>query len=480
MSKIKFNLTEKHEISPYLYMQFMEPLGNADPSVDAAWDFENDDWFPQVVDIIKHLSPTMIRFGGCFASYYHWKEGIGPQNMRVPMRNLCWEGKYLNQVGTHEFLDLCRRVGAEPLLNVNMETEGVKIWQYPKNDTIRLGTADEASEWVDYCNNPDNALRKAYGYEAPYNVKYWQVGNETSYKLLGTQWLSADENRDMCRRFAKKMKAVDPSIKIIGWGDYDHDGDLTWPSKISQVDEVDIVAFHHHPRADKGSPLYDINYRKDMGAAWDALMKAPSEVEDHLKQIRNDIGNKRIAMTEGHYCVPGRNRNELLSTWAVGVSYAVWHNMLMRHSDVLDIATMADFIGTVWQCNAVLMTAPMWDNGKCYLQPVGEIMRLFRAHQGKKALEIFYDGSIDAVASVSDNKIFIHVANTSMDKAESITFDLGGREILEGKMFCIDADPETEITPETIGCFDETVSTFTGNTVTLPKAAVAAIEITLR
>ena len=33
-----------HELSPFLYMQFMEPLGATDSSVEAAWDSERDDW----------------------------------------------------------------------------------------------------------------------------------------------------------------------------------------------------------------------------------------------------------------------------------------------------------------------------------------------------------------------------------------------------------------------------------------------------
>ena len=68
MSKIKVSNKIKHTISPYLYMQFMEPLGVADTSVDAAWDFIENDWYPIVVDKVKELAPTMIRFGGCFAS----------------------------------------------------------------------------------------------------------------------------------------------------------------------------------------------------------------------------------------------------------------------------------------------------------------------------------------------------------------------------------------------------------------------------
>jgi hypothetical protein len=152
----------------------------------------------------------------------------------------------------------------------------------------------------------------------------------------------------------------------------------------------------------------------------------------------------------------------------------------MRHSDVLDIATMADFLGNVWQCNAIILPAPMYSFSKCYLQPVGEVMRLFGTHQGKNAIDISYNGSIDAVASVTDNKIYIHAVNTSMNNDETVTFDLGGREIAEGRMFCIASEPDTEITYLNIGCFDDTESAFKGNTVTLPKAAVAAIEITLK
>ena len=48
MITLKIDLQKKHRISPYLYMQFMEPLGVADASVDAAWDFLEHKWFPIV------------------------------------------------------------------------------------------------------------------------------------------------------------------------------------------------------------------------------------------------------------------------------------------------------------------------------------------------------------------------------------------------------------------------------------------------
>ena len=97
MKKINISTQKKHTISPYLYMQFMEPLSNADSSVDAGWDYIKDRWQPCLMDVVKELSPTMVRFGGCFASYYHWKEAVGPRESRIPLYNQCWDGMFSNQ-----------------------------------------------------------------------------------------------------------------------------------------------------------------------------------------------------------------------------------------------------------------------------------------------------------------------------------------------------------------------------------------------
>jgi len=140
---LKVNPKEKNKISPYIYMQFMEPLGTCDSSVDAAWDYSEERWIPKVIDLIRDdLAPTMVRFGGCFASYYHWKEAVGPMNQRVPMINYCWDGLYSNHVGTHELIDFCRQVNADPLIVVNMESDGRERWAHPKPGVDRCGTAE--------------------------------------------------------------------------------------------------------------------------------------------------------------------------------------------------------------------------------------------------------------------------------------------------------------------------------------------------
>lgn len=478
MSILKINAKEKHEISPYLYMQFMEPLGTADSSVDAAWDFVENDWYPIVVDATKELAPTMIRFGGCFASYYHWCEAVGPMSERVPMINHCWGGLYHNRVGTHEFLDFCKRVGAEPLLVGNMESEGLKMWQRPKNDTVRMGTAEEAADWVSYCNDPDNALRISHGVREPYGVKYWQVGNETSYTTIGQLGFSAEECYETTARFAEAMRRRDDSIKLIGWGDRNKLKE-EWAPRMSEVDGIDLLAFHHHFGSGlPDSPLVGTDYRKDPDETWRHLMNAHVSLDKRISQLRALRGNKRLAMTEGHFMLAGRNRNEVISSWGAGVAYARCHNVIMRHSDVLDIATLADFCGNVWQCNALMIPTPMRAEKQCYLQPVGHVMRLFGAHQGKHALELATNGTVDAVASRTGNTIYLHLANTSMTTDETLTLELG-QPIESAKMYYIAADPTTEITPCNMDCFAERVVAIEGNTLTLPRAAVAAVEITV-
>lgn len=476
MSELKIVPKKKHSISPYLYMQFMEPLGTADASVDTAWDFVENAWYPEVMEKIRYLAPSMVRFGGCFASYYHWKEAVGPYSERVSMVNYCWGGIYHNLVGTHELIDFCRQVNADPLIVVNMESDGNMPWAYPKNGTVRFGTAEEAAEWVAYCNDPDHALRRKNGAEAPFGVKYWQIGNETSY--IPHQY-GSDKAVEVTKRFVSKMREADPSITLIGWGDRGKEDD-TWCRKMSAVDGIEMVAFHHHFGSGlPDSPLVGTDYRRDPALTWEHLMYAHNSLQTHIDQMRADCGNKRLAMTEGHYILKGRNRNEVLSSWGAGVSYARCLNVIMRNSDILDVATMADFFGNVWQVNAVMIPAP-FRYGKAYLQPVGAVMRLFRLYQGQYALDITGGDHLDTVASMTGDTVYVHAANIDRTASETFTLDLGGREIESIEMSYIAEDPTTEITQVNGEVFDPVTVELNKNApITLPPASVAGIAIRL-
>src|SRR5882724_9958944 len=150
-SAVVIDPTPLFDISPSLYMQFMEPLGVTDSSVEAAWDYSSDDWRKDFVDTTADLAPGMLRFGGLFGRYYKWREGLGPPSQRPSMRNYVWGGKETNRVGTHEFVDFCRRVNAEPMYCVNFLSDGEKRFgNMPEGN--RAGDAREAADWVSYTN----------------------------------------------------------------------------------------------------------------------------------------------------------------------------------------------------------------------------------------------------------------------------------------------------------------------------------------
>jgi alpha-N-arabinofuranosidase len=471
---INIDTKKKHSISPYLFMQFMEPLGTADSSVDAGWDYLNNEWHPELVDTVKELEPTMIRFGGCFASYYRWKEGVGPRDSRIPMLNLCWDGIYSNQVGTHEIVDLCRKTNAEPLMAVNMESDGRMHWAYPKPGINRLGDAAEAAEWVDYCNNPDNALRIGNGIREPYNIKYWQIGNETSYDKNGFDCRTA---AGKTLEFAKKMREADSNIKLIAWGD------SGWAARMCETagSEIDYIAFHHHFNSGlDDSPLYGTEYRKNPENTWRHLMNAYRSLENNIVRMRSEVApyGKRLAITEGHFALPGRNRCEVLSSWGAGAAYARCLNAIERNSDIIDIATMADFFGNRWQVNAIILPTPMRTE-KAYLQPVGEVMKLFRHHIGRYAVSADCPPDIDMTASISENgkKIYLHIVNTDRTQSKILNIDISGRPAANITAYEIASDPSTEITPLNTKVFNPAEIMIEGNTYTLPPAGVAALEI---
>jgi len=464
----------RFELSPYLYMQFMEPLGVTDTSVDAAWDFGTDRWREDVVEITQELAPTLLRWGGCFCSYYRWQEGVGPMNQRKPMLNQLWGGLYNNQVGTHEFVDFCRRVGADPLFVVNFEADGRKFWAVSPKGDVRSGTANEAAEWVDYCNNPSNTLRRQHGIPDPYRVKLWQIGNETSYDPNG---FNVETAAKKTVEFAKAMRKADPTIALIGWGD------SGWAGRMAEIagEELQYLAFHNgFGPGGNDSPLRGIEYRKDPAKTWEYLLKASKAQQALITTMREQVAKYRmpLALTECHFGLPGRNRCEVLSTWAAGVANACTLNVHERNGDVLKVATLADFCGTRWQNNAIMIPVP---GGKSYMMPVAMVMSLYRRHTGTQAVEItgVPDG-LDATASRTGDRVFLHVVNTRRTQPVKASFQVRGRKISAGRVYWFALEPEFEVfeyAPERT--FPQERALDLRAARTFPAASVSAVELTM-
>lgn len=463
------------DLSPYLYMQFMEPLGVTDSSVDAAWDFLRNRWREDVVAITKVLSPTLMRWGGCFCSYYRWREGVGPRDKRPPMLNLLWGGIYHNQVGTGELVDFCRQVGADPLIVINFESDGRKRWAVLPSGDVRSGSAEEAAAWVDYCNSPDNADRKQHGYDKPFGVRLWQIGNETSYDPNGFDCETAARKT---LQFAQAMHKADPGAQLIGWGDGD------WAPRMCEVAgaELAYLAFHHHfgPGGDD-SPLRGVEYRKDPDRTWEYLLRARQWQAARIGEMRERVAPYKLplALTECHFGLPGRNRNEVLSTWAAGVAYAAVMNVHERHGDVLKIATLADFCGTRWQNNAVMIPVP---GGRSFMMPVAMAMSLYRRHTGVQAVTVTQtpDG-LDVTASRTGDTVFLHVVNTRRTRPLAARLDVQGMRVARGRVAWFAPEPELEILdyrPE--HTFPQEADLAPNEPWVFPRASVSAVELSVR
>jgi alpha-L-arabinofuranosidase len=471
----------RHDLSPYLYMQFMEPLGSTDSSVEAAWDHGRQDWREDVVGVTRELAPGMIRWGGIFTDYYRWREGVGPRDRRPPMRNLLWGGIESNQVGTAEFVDFCRRTGAEPLICVNFESDGRPVFM-KDGGSIRTADAKEAAEWVAYANRPDHPERTAHGSREPFGIRFWQIGNETSYSEAGFDLAAAGRKT---REFALAMREADPKIRLIAWGESPRraGGQENWARGMAGAagDQIDYLAFHHmfNPDDPQAPVLAWNRFRDNPARTWDQLMAAWRIHDAKIRRVREEAAGtgKMLAMTECHFSIPGRNRNELLSTWAAGVAYARMLNVHERHGDVLKIATAADFCGTRWQVNAVMIPVP---GGQSFLMPVAHVMRLYRKHTGERAATVTAaPPDLDVTASRTGDRLFLHVVNTNRTRPASVRITAAGRSIGAGRVFEIAADPMFEVMDPAPALSPKRKSLAPGGNWTFPAASVSAVELEL-
>jgi len=433
------------DISPHLYMQFMEPLGVTDSSVEAAWDYNRDDWRKDFVETTADLAPGMMRFGGLFSRYYKWREGVGPAAKRPWMRNYVWGGKETNRVGTHEFVDFCRRVKAEPMYCVNFLGDGEKRYAATPEGN-RTGDAREAADWVAYANDPDHAERKANGQAAPFNLKFWQLGNETSY---GNACFKKDEAIATTIEFAQAMRERDRSLKLIGWGDNGWAGDLVDRAG-GHIDYVAVHMMGQQP-VRKDTVLRGFKYQTEPERAWEELMEMIGvRIEQKLLQLEQSLAQRNskmpIAITEGHLSLAPHNSNPILTEWLTGVYHARAMNLYQRHGDRVKIATTADFNGNRWTTNAVIHQVP---GGVSYLLPAGAVARLFKRHIGEKGVAVTSSPTdLDIAASRSGDRILLHVANLNYGSATEARFNVNGMIVTGGRVLEIAPEnPRQEISP---------------------------------
>jgi alpha-L-arabinofuranosidase len=162
---------------------------------------------PDAIAALKSLRSGVYRFpGGNFVSAHEWRNAIGDSDKRPPTWDPVWRALQPNDVGTDEFMKLCKLLDVEPYITVNAGT----------------GDAWSAAQYVEYANGavstPMGKQRAANGHPEPYRIKFWGIGNEMwgityQYGAMKPNQFAFKHNE-----FAKAMRKADPTIQLIACG----------------------------------------------------------------------------------------------------------------------------------------------------------------------------------------------------------------------------------------------------------------------
>ena len=199
-TKLPFHLVlPRGSVQPLAPVDFVLSLnGDARAAFDnVSLDPEDaiDGMDPDVIAMARAMHTPLLRFGGNFTSGYDWRDGIGPQDKRISVRNVSWGIPEYNTFGTDEFLDFCRRIDAEPQVALNLGS----------------GTPQGAADWVRY-------IADHWGHKG----LLWELGNE-----LWGDWQIGYPTQGQVGTLTGEMshavKAVDPGARLIATGaDPDH------------------------------------------------------------------------------------------------------------------------------------------------------------------------------------------------------------------------------------------------------------------
>ena len=323
------------EVQPEVYGQFIEHLERC--IYGGIWTEDGSALRPDTLRLIQGLKPSVIRYpGGNFASGYHWEDGIGPKGQRPVRFDQAWQSEESNQVGTDEFMALCREVGAEPFLVVNDGS----------------GTPEEAARWVAYCNEDasgeQGARRAANGHSEPYGVHWWGVGNEVwGQWQIGTTDAGGYARR--LREFVTAMRAVDHSIRIVAVGDKVMSGAVTDPGALwNEVvlrevgDIIDDLSFHlYQPDREGWQDAYDPE------ELYKTVVAAPLDAERIIQRIGRQIQT----------CTPDRKIGVAFDEWNLWLAPAEdaqsMHDIAYSQRDALYVAGMLHVFQR--QCKLVSM-----------------------------------------------------------------------------------------------------------------------------
>jgi len=436
MSKVFLNLdVEKGKINKNIYGHFAEHLGRCvykgiwvgeDSDIPNTRGIRND-----VVEALKNINIPVLRWpGGCFASEYHWKDGIGPREDRPKVINTLWGGVVENNhFGTHEFFDLCEQLGAEPYICGN----------------VASGTVQEMQQWVEYMTfdgkSPMADWRKENGREEPWKLTYFGIGNE-NWGWGG--FMRPEYYADLYRRYQTFARDYGENklYKIAGGANVD---DFNWTEVLMREakDFMSGLSLHYyvHPGGWENKKKAT-GYKED---EWFEAMQKTLYMDELIKKHGTIMDKydpeKKVALIidewGGWYQVeegtnPGflYQQNTVRDALIAGVTLNIFNN----HCDRVQMANIAQTVNVL---QAMILT----DEEKMILTPSYHVFEMYKVHQDATLLALDleceeYEYGEDKIPTVSASaskdakgNINITLCNMNPNKDVKVDFNLIGSNL---------------------------------------------------
>ncbi len=357
-----------------------------------------------VVRCLKEIGPTIIRWpGGNFAGEYRWKDGLLLSDMRGPLEAVTEDetqpythGYDFHEISTDDFVALCREVGAEPFLTINL------VWNTPQ----------DSADWVEYCNasagTEYGAKRAKNGHTEPYNVRFWSLGNEMGYTHMEGP-LRPEDYASLAAAHIGAMREVSKDIELFSSGPYPND-EWAENSAAALADSVKYISLHHYSnvRMDYSSPEKTAEtYRKIVSAADAAL-----DTVRNMRQSLDRTGKRlHISFDEWNFWYAWYRP----SCAGEGIYVALMLHKLLKASPELDIPVCCYFqpVGE----GAILVT-----QSTACLSANGQMFAMMKAHRGGRLCALTNDDD-SALATVKNGVITLTVINTNFDREREFRFE---------------------------------------------------------
>jgi alpha-N-arabinofuranosidase len=358
-------------IDPKLYGHFAEHLGSC--IYGGCWLGGDAGLNRAVIEALRRVRPPVIRWpGGCYADDYHWEDGIGPRESRPRTINIHW-GHVVedNHFGTHEFLELCEAVGAEPYLCGN----------------VGSGSPREMRDWVEYLNfdgDSTQALRRAAnGHPEPFRVRLWGVGNE-NWGCGGH--MQPEEYAQAYRQFSTYLSDFPGApLYLIGCGPNGNDPEWTrrFFSAMGRIRRIHGWGAHYYC----GTAGTATEYTEDQ---WYELLEKATRMEQLIVQQRAVLDGfdpeRKIGLIidewgTWHPPAPGRNPKFLWqqNTLRDALVAALSLDLFNRHAEKLVMTNIAQTVN-------VLQALLLVEDGQVLVTPTGHVYEMYAGHQGAESL----------------------------------------------------------------------------------------------